>query len=83
MRNHFRSLTLAYALLLHIHVRIGNDGVQWIPWAHLLEFHGGESNGLFLSWRLGMMQNVNFACLALVAIVTRCHQSLVVAPRGF
>ena len=33
--------------------RIGDDGVEWIPWAELLEFSGGNSNGLFLSWPLG------------------------------
>ena len=72
MRNNFRSLPVACALLFHhIHVRIGDDGIQWIPWAHLLEFHGGKSNGLFLSWHLGRISLSHpFACLALIVIVT-------------
>lgn len=43
---------------------IGDDGIQWIPWAHLLEFHGGKSNGLFLSWFQYTFASVMFTGLA-------------------
>lgn len=42
---------LLHLVTCYILLRIGDDGVRWIPWAHLLGVGGSGSE--FLSWLLG------------------------------